>query len=61
MSRDDCEKISIIKFNCPTGCSHLADIKQQISQETPTMQVNKTRLAKEFGISRQTLYSYLQH
>ena len=38
----------------------IADIKQQISQETPTRQVNKTRLAKEFGISRQTLYSYLQ-
>ena len=38
----------------------IANIKQQISRETPTMQVNKTRLAKEFGITRQTLYSYLK-
>ena len=38
----------------------IANIKQRISQETQTMQVNKTRLAKEFGISRQTLYHYLK-
>jgi len=38
----------------------IANIKQQISQETSTMQVNKTRLAREFGITRQTLYSYLK-
>lgn len=38
----------------------IAEIKQRISQETPIMQVNKTRLAKEFGITRQTLYSYLK-
>ena len=40
--------------------NQIADIKQQISRRTPTIQVNKTRLAKEFGISKQTLYSYLQ-
>jgi len=39
--------------------SQIADIKQRISLETPTIQVNKTALAKEFGISRQTLYRYL--
>ena len=38
----------------------IAEIKQRISQETPIMQVNKTRLAKAFGITRQTLYSYLK-
>ena len=38
----------------------IAAIKQRISQETPIMKVNKTRLAKEFGITRQTLYSYLK-
>ena len=38
----------------------ITDIKQRISRETPTMQVNKTRLAREFGITRQTLYSYLK-
>jgi len=38
----------------------IADIKHRISQETPTMQINKSALAKEFGISRQTLYNYLK-
>ncbi len=39
--------------------SQITNIKQRISLETPTIQVNKTALAKEFGISRQTLYRYL--
>ena len=40
--------------------SQIAEIKHRISKETDTMKVNKSALAKEFGISRQTLYSYLQ-
>jgi DNA invertase Pin-like site-specific DNA recombinase len=38
----------------------ITEIKQQIAQETPTMQVNKARLAKAYGISRTTLYTYLK-
>ena len=37
----------------------ITNIKHRIAQETPTIKINKTRLAQEFGISRQTLYSYL--
>jgi DNA invertase Pin-like site-specific DNA recombinase len=40
--------------------AQVAEIKQRISQETETMKVNKTKLAKEFGISRETLYQYLK-
>lgn len=38
----------------------IAEIKARLSQETSYMKINKSKLAKEFGISRPTLYSYLR-
>lgn len=40
--------------------SQIQEIKTYISQETQTLQVNKTAIAKQYGITRQTLYHYLK-
>jgi len=39
--------------------SQISEIKSRLTQETSYMKVNRSKLAKEYGISRTTLYHYL--
>jgi DNA invertase Pin-like site-specific DNA recombinase len=39
--------------------SQISEIKSRLTHETSYMKVNRSKLAKEFGISRTTLYNYL--
>lgn len=39
--------------------SQISEIKARLTHETSYMKVNRSKLAKEFGISRTTLYHYL--
>lgn len=43
------------------NAEQIAMLKQRMESETISMKVNKKQLAKEFGVSRTTIYNYLKN